>query len=173
MDALDLKEVDHVQTSAPEGVVRDDTAKAGFRVFPPCGAGPDGNPAFAVRSCTRPTGAEVWTWHTPFRSNASIHCFATPKRLLFVGLGQLLHLRQRRFAIGGPDRNTAFAVPSRTRPSGAEVWTWCTPFRSNASIPPFTGPGKLPWFAPGRHSCPAIPPPAWDPPATRRAERSL
>ena len=35
MDALDLKGVHHVQTSAPEGLVRDGTAKAVFRSGPP------------------------------------------------------------------------------------------------------------------------------------------
>ena len=78
MDTLDLKEVDHVQTSAPVGLVHDGTVKAGLLSGPAPQGGNTLNPAFAVPSRTTPSGAEVWIWSTSFMSNASIYCFATP-----------------------------------------------------------------------------------------------
>ena len=49
-------------------------------------------------------------------------------------------------------RGPAYLFISKTMPINLQFWTWCTPFRSNASILPSAWPGKSPWLAPGRLS---------------------
>ena len=84
MGALDLKGVHHVQTLAPEGVLHDGTAKAGFRVIAPLRGFPSVSPALNRPLGTTAYGAQVLTWSTPFRSNASVQSLPMPWQLYFV-----------------------------------------------------------------------------------------